>query len=231
PVPDPAAIDLGAKVDQFLVLPAHHVQQVDDLAVPRSQHLLQLGNLASLPVGLVSKCGELRVPGIHENLDSKHLPARGGGEEHQDGHQTSRQPAHMINSPHHLSRLGPTSCCHTAQTSQVDAREREASHHVEGTAASLHSALSGGAGPDLWDMGDWHYKVFTDNKFVAPLDPTVFGYASTKEMIDAYVPGTTSIFERDGKLYGLFSEYNTLALFYNLDMFKAAGVAPLPADK
>ena len=136
-VPDPAAIDLGAKVDQFLVLPAHHVQQVDDLAVPRSQHLLQLGNLASLPVGLVSKCGELRVPGIHENLDSKHLPARGGGEEHQDGHQTSRQPAHMINSPHHLSRLGPTSCCHTAQASQVDAREREASHHVEGTAASL----------------------------------------------------------------------------------------------
>src|SRR5207249_1411240 len=97
--------------------------------------------------------------------------------------------------------------------------------------AKLLSALSGGAGPDLWDMGDWHYKVFTDNKFVAPLDPTVFGYASTKEMIDAYVPGTTSIFERDGKLYGLFSEYNTLALFYNLDMFKAAGVAPLPADK
>jgi len=97
--------------------------------------------------------------------------------------------------------------------------------------AKLLSALSGGAGPDLWDMGDWHYKVFTDNKFVAPLDPTVFGYASTKEMIDAYVPGTTSIFERDGKLYGLFSEYNTLALFYNLDMFKAAGVASLPADK
>jgi ABC-type glycerol-3-phosphate transport system substrate-binding protein len=97
--------------------------------------------------------------------------------------------------------------------------------------AKLLSALSAGAGPDLWDMGDWHYKVFMENKFLAPLDPAVFGYGSTREMIDAYMPGTTSIFERDGKLFGLFSEYNTLALFYNLDLFKAAGVAPLPADK
>ena len=96
--------------------------------------------------------------------------------------------------------------------------------------AKLLSALSSGAGPDLWDMGDWHYKVFMDNKFLAPLDPTIFGYASARDMIDAYVPGTTSIFERDGNLYGLFSEYNTLALFYNLDMFNAAGVAPLSAD-
>src|SRR5207247_10580398 len=80
-------------------------------------------------------------------------------------------------------------------------------------------------------MGDWHYKVFTDDKFVAPLDPTVVGYASTKEMIDAYVPGTTSIFERAGELYGVFSEYTMLALCYNADMFNAAGVAPLSADK
>src|SRR5437667_9000212 len=66
--------------------------------------------------------------------------------------------------------------------------------------AKLLSALSGGAETDLWDMGDWHYKVFTDNKCVAPLDATVFGYASTKEMIDAYVPGTTSTLDRDRKL-------------------------------
>src|SRR2546428_14026617 len=69
-----------------------------------------------------------------------------------------------------------------------------------------------------------------ENKFHAPLVPTIIGYADARDMIVAYVPGTTSIFERDGKLYGLFSECNTLALFYNLDMFNAAGVAPLSAD-
>jgi ABC-type glycerol-3-phosphate transport system substrate-binding protein len=97
--------------------------------------------------------------------------------------------------------------------------------------AKLLAALSGGEGPDLWDMGDWNYKTFIDNKFLAPFDPKIFGYASDQEMSGAYLPGTMDIFVRDGKVYGLFSEYNTLALFYNLDMFEKAGIPLLPADK
>ena len=97
--------------------------------------------------------------------------------------------------------------------------------------ARLLAALSSGEGPDLWDMGDWHYKAFADAGFLVPLDPAIFGYASDQEMIDAYMPGTLDVFVRDGKVYGLFSEYNTLALFYNLDLFEAAGIDPLPADK
>ncbi len=97
--------------------------------------------------------------------------------------------------------------------------------------AKLLSALSGGGGPDVWDMGDWENKVFMENNFMAPLDPAVFGYASAQEMIDAYPPGAMDIYVKDGKVYGMFSEFNTLALFYNLDMFEAAGIPPLPEDK
>ncbi|HWP46339.1 MAG TPA: extracellular solute-binding protein [Candidatus Limnocylindrales bacterium] len=97
--------------------------------------------------------------------------------------------------------------------------------------AKLLAALSGGEGPDFWDMGDWNYKTFIDNKFLAPFDPKIFGYTSDQEMIEAYLPGTMDIFIRDGKVYGLFSEYNTLALFYNLDMFDKEGIPPLPTDK
>lgn len=97
--------------------------------------------------------------------------------------------------------------------------------------SKLLAALAGGEGPDVWDMGDWNYKTFIDNGFLAPLDATIFGYANEQEMIDAYLPNTMSIFVRDGKVYGLFSEYNTLALFYNLDMFEAEGIEPLPEDK
>jgi ABC-type glycerol-3-phosphate transport system substrate-binding protein len=97
--------------------------------------------------------------------------------------------------------------------------------------AKLLAALSSGSGPDFWDMGDWNYRTVLDNNYAAPLDPKIFGYASSTEMIDAYVPGTTDIFVRNGNLYGLFSESNTLALFYNLDMFDAAGIAPLPSDR
>lgn len=97
--------------------------------------------------------------------------------------------------------------------------------------AKLLSALSSGEGPDLWDMGDWHYKGFYNANFLAPFDPAIFGYASDQEMIDAFAPGTMTIFVKDGKVFGLFSEYNTLAMFYNLDMFEKAGVDPVPTDK
>lgn len=97
--------------------------------------------------------------------------------------------------------------------------------------AKLLSALSGGEGPDLWDMGDWNYQTFIDNEFLAPLDPAIFGYDSSQDLIDAYVPGTLSVFVRDDNVYGLFSEYNTLALFYNLDLFEEQGIDPLPEDE
>ena len=97
--------------------------------------------------------------------------------------------------------------------------------------AKLLSALSSGEGPDLWDMGDWHYKAFYDAEFLAPFDPEIFGYESDQEMIDAYAPGTMSIFTKDDKVNGLFSEYNTLAMFYNLDMFEEAGIEELSMEK
>ncbi|HVO72288.1 MAG TPA: hypothetical protein VMT24_19705, partial [Aggregatilineaceae bacterium] len=43
--------------------------------------------------------------------------------------------------------------------------------------------------------------------------------------------GSLAVFMQDGKLYGMFSELDTLALFYNLDMFDKAGVKALPEDK
>ena len=97
--------------------------------------------------------------------------------------------------------------------------------------AKLLAALSSGEGPDLWDMGDWDYKKFQDINFLAAFDPTIFGYDSDQEMIDAYAPGSMTVFVKDGKVYGLFSEFNTLAMFYNLDMFQAAGIEPPSADK
>jgi len=97
--------------------------------------------------------------------------------------------------------------------------------------AKLLAALSSGEGPDLWDMGDWNYKKFMDNDFLAPLDPAVFGYASDQELNDAFAPGSMTVFVKDGKVYGLFSEFNTLAMFYNKDMYEAAGIEPLAEDK
>src|SRR5690242_165307 len=50
-------------------------------------------------------------------------------------------------------------------------------------------------------------------------------------MVNDYPTGSMSVFTKDGKVYGMFSELDTLALFYNLDMFEKAGIKPLPTDK
>jgi multiple sugar transport system substrate-binding protein len=63
------------------------------------------------------------------------------------------------------------------------------------------------------------------------LDPTIFGYANVQDLVADYPPGSLDVFLRDGQIYGLFSELNTLALFYNKRMFAEAGISDLPADK
>src|SRR5205823_1885699 len=75
--------------------------------------------------------------------------------------------------------------------------------------AKLLASLSSGAGPDLWDMGSWEYNTFIENKFVAPLDPASFGYSSADDMVNDYPPGSMSVFTKDGKVYGMFSELDT----------------------
>lgn len=94
----------------------------------------------------------------------------------------------------------------------------------------LVADLAGGAGPDVWDMGSWNYQQFIDAGLVAPLDPTIFGYESVDDLVSDYPPGSLDVFLRDGNLYGMFSELNTLALFYNKEMFTEAGIDPLPED-
>lgn len=90
--------------------------------------------------------------------------------------------------------------------------------------AKLLTALSTGGGPDLFDLGSWEYERFLDNGYLAPLDPTLLGYADTSALLADYVPNTLTFATRDGSVYALFSEYNTLALFFNQDMFDAAGI-------
>lgn len=97
--------------------------------------------------------------------------------------------------------------------------------------AKLLTALSTGGGPDLFDLGSWEYDRFIDNGYLAPLDPALLGYGSSQELIDDYVPQALAFATRDGDVYALFSEFNTLALFYNMDMFDAHGVEYLPEDR
>lgn len=92
--------------------------------------------------------------------------------------------------------------------------------------------LGSGGGPDTWVMGSWNYteNQFIESGYVAPLDPTIFGYDSVDDLVSDYPPGSMNAFLRDGNLYALFNELTTLSLFYNQDMFDEAGIEYLPED-
>jgi multiple sugar transport system substrate-binding protein len=97
----------------------------------------------------------------------------------------------------------------------------------------LLADLSSKAGPDVWVMGSWNYteNKYIESGFVAPLDPAIFGYSSADDMIADYPPNALNAFIHDGKVYALFNELTTMSLFYNKDMFDAAGIPYLPEDK
>lgn len=96
--------------------------------------------------------------------------------------------------------------------------------------AKLLASLSTGTGPDLWDMGDWSFKQMLDNDYLAPMDPSAFGYGSQAELIGHYKEGSTDAMQKDGSLYGAISEFNTMRLFYNKDVFAEAGIPELSED-
>lgn len=97
----------------------------------------------------------------------------------------------------------------------------------------LLADLSSGAGPDAWVMGSWNYNEnqYIESGLIAPLDPTIFGYESAEDMIADYPPNAMNAFTRDGNVYAMFNELTTMCLFYNKDMFDAAGIEHLPEDK
>jgi ABC-type glycerol-3-phosphate transport system substrate-binding protein len=97
----------------------------------------------------------------------------------------------------------------------------------------LLADLASGAGPDAWVMGSWNYNEnkYIESGLVAPLDPSIFGYSSVDDVVADYPPNGMNAFVRDGKLYAMFNELTTMALFYNKDMFDAAGIEYLPEDK
>lgn len=90
--------------------------------------------------------------------------------------------------------------------------------------AKLLTALSTGGGPDLFDLGSWEYARFVENGYIEPLQPSLLGYDSAEDLLSDYVEGSLAFATFDEEVYALFSEFNTLAMFYNMDMFDAEGI-------
>lgn len=85
-------------------------------------------------------------------------------------------------------------------------------------------AFATGQAPDIIAVDNPEHALFAARG--AFLDITDMVAASDTIDADNYFPGPLNSVSWDGKLYGVPKATNTIALYYNVDLFKAAGLDP-----
>ncbi|MFK4851011.1 ABC transporter substrate-binding protein [Microbacterium sp. ZW T6_19] len=82
----------------------------------------------------------------------------------------------------------------------------------------LQTAATGGSAADVFWMNGPNFQLYASNGQLAPLDD------SGIEASD-YPRGLIDLYTYDGKLYGAPKDFDTVAVWYNKELFDAAGVA------
>jgi multiple sugar transport system substrate-binding protein len=85
----------------------------------------------------------------------------------------------------------------------------------------LQTALAGGTAGDAFELNYENFVTYTKSGALAELS----GVEPA-----AYKPSLLEAFQADGKQYGLPESFSNVVLFFNKDLFKAAGVAEPTAD-
>lgn len=85
----------------------------------------------------------------------------------------------------------------------------------------LQTAVAAGSAADAFELNYENFVTYTSNGVLAEL-----------QGVDGavYKPSLLQAFAKDGKQYGLPESFSDVVLFYNADLFKAAGVAEPTAD-
>lgn len=87
----------------------------------------------------------------------------------------------------------------------------------------LLSALSAGSGPDVFQIPLTMSQEMIASGRLAPLPDSVITLKQAEEM---YIPWTIELAQKDGQLYGLPTDVQTLVMFINNDLAVAAGLDP-----
>ena len=82
----------------------------------------------------------------------------------------------------------------------------------------LQTAATGGSAADVFWMNGPNFQLYASNGQLAPLDDAGVDAAD-------YPEGLIDLYTYDGKLYGAPKDFDTVALWYNKELFDAAGVA------
>lgn len=87
----------------------------------------------------------------------------------------------------------------------------------------LEASAMGGAMPDVFIHHPKYIEQYVDNNLLVPVDD--LGVIDPSFSLDNYPEATVAPFLFDGTAYGLPKDFDTIGLFYNKEIFDAAGVA------
>lgn len=95
--------------------------------------------------------------------------------------------------------------------------------------ADCKTLIAGGTMPDVFPPGIWNYNAMVNDDVVEDLEPYI---QRDRLNLGDFNPKITEGLRalRDGKVYGLPMGFNMQSLFFNQDMFDAAGLTYPPAD-
>jgi multiple sugar transport system substrate-binding protein len=92
----------------------------------------------------------------------------------------------------------------------------------------LQTQLAGGDAPDAFEVNYENFVSLASRDALADLGPFIAGDDTFDPGM--YYPRAYEAFARDGSQYGLPASYSTVLLYYNKDLFDAAGVDYPTAD-
>jgi multiple sugar transport system substrate-binding protein len=87
----------------------------------------------------------------------------------------------------------------------------------------LTTGFVSGTAPDVFTDHLSRYPEFAQNGVIVDIAPLM---AQDQVKTDCYAPGLLSVWQRQGKTYGLPKDWDTIAFVYNADMLRAAGITP-----
>ncbi|MFU8888600.1 MAG: ABC transporter substrate-binding protein [Trueperaceae bacterium] len=91
----------------------------------------------------------------------------------------------------------------------------------------LQTDFAAGNPPDVFELNYENFVTFASRGTLAPLDARLAADAEVSD--DTFYPAALDAFAYDGVQYGLPITFSTVVLFYNQDLFDAAGIA-YPTD-
>ncbi len=87
--------------------------------------------------------------------------------------------------------------------------------------AKIKTMVGSGTEPDIYYMDIFQFPFFAQQGVLQPLDEYMAAAGVSR---DEFLDTLINAFTFEGKTYGIPKDFNTLALFYNKDLFAEAGV-------